>query len=70
MHVVCRGAPEAPKMGLAKGTAQSSALEDTISPQDPRKGSVMNMKALHLTFFLEDVMGNPAECCLVVYRMP
>lgn len=66
MQALCWGAPEAPRVGLAKGTAQSSALEDTIFPQDPRKGSVTNIKALHLTSFLEEVMGNPAEHCLGV----
>lgn len=60
----------APKAGLAKGTAESSALEEAVLPQEVRKERVMNIKASTLTTFLEEVMGNTAENCLVVCGVP
>lgn len=70
MQVICWGAPEAPKAGCAKGTAETSALEETVLPQEVRKESVLNIKALTLTMLLEEVMGNTTESCLVVYGVP
>lgn len=49
---------------------ESSALEQTVLPQDMRKGSAMNIKGLTLTTFLEEVIEDTAESCLVVYGVP
>lgn len=46
MQVFCQGVLGAPKARPAKGTAESSALGETVLPQVLRKGLVINIKAL------------------------
>lgn len=55
MQVICVLGP--PKARLAKGTAESSALGETVLPQDLRKGPVHQHQGLNLNHLPEEVMG-------------